>query len=65
MTTPVNVCEYRARHTIDGIPAVTTIDCGQVLGQVPACQECVDRRDFEVRSVLRALRENAVPDQDQ
>lgn len=58
MTVPVNVCEYRTRHTIDGIPAVTTVDCGRVLGLVPACQECVDQRDAEVRSVLRAHRKN-------
>lgn len=34
-------CMYSARHAMDGVPAVTVIDCGPV-GQVPACQSCAD-----------------------
>lgn len=49
-----SICHYRARHTVDRVPAVTTIDCGPVLGPTPACQECVDVRDEEVRATLRA-----------
>ena len=36
------VCRHSARHQSEGVPAVTTIDCGAVVGVVPACQECAD-----------------------
>jgi hypothetical protein len=36
------VCRYGDHHQSDGVPAVTTIDCGAVAGVVPACQECAD-----------------------
>jgi hypothetical protein len=35
------VCQYSAKHKLDGVPAVVVIDCGAV-GKVPACQECAD-----------------------
>jgi hypothetical protein len=35
------VCGYSARHAMEGVPAVTTIDCGRV-GIVAACQACAD-----------------------
>lgn len=35
-------CVYSPRHAMIGVPAVTVIDCGQVVGQVPACQKCAD-----------------------
>jgi hypothetical protein len=36
------VCRYGTDHQSEGVPAVTTIDCGAVTGVVPACQECAD-----------------------
>lgn len=37
-----DVCGYNARHQLENVPAVTTIDGGAVAGLVPACQECAD-----------------------
>jgi hypothetical protein len=39
--TQPGVCEYSAKHKMDGVPATTTIDCGPV-GVVTACQACAD-----------------------
>lgn len=35
------LCEYSARHKMDGVPATTTIDCG-AMGEIQACQACAD-----------------------
>ena len=41
----IQVCRYSLRHAMEGVPAVTEIDCGPV-GIVPACKAC---RGFYVR----------------
>jgi hypothetical protein len=33
-------CLYSTRHRWDGVRATTWIDCGPVVGDVPACDEC-------------------------
>jgi len=35
------VCQYSARHMVQGVPAVTVLDCGPI-GEVPACQKCAE-----------------------
>lgn len=37
-----NTCAYSARHVYEGVPAVTEINCGPVVGMVAACQACAD-----------------------
>lgn len=37
----VKACQYSPQHKLDGVLAVTTIDCGPV-GVVHACQACAD-----------------------
>jgi hypothetical protein len=36
------------------VPAVTTIDCGAVVGVVPACQECADTYARKARGTGRS-----------
>jgi len=33
-------CHYSPLHTLQGVPAVATIDCGLLIGQSQACAEC-------------------------
>ncbi|NED36717.1 hypothetical protein [Streptomyces sp. SID8499] len=35
------VCQYSAKHKMQGVPAVTVLDCGPV-GKVPACRKCAE-----------------------
>jgi hypothetical protein len=39
--TDTQTCQYSAAHMVQGVKAVTTLDCGPV-GKVPACQKCAD-----------------------
>lgn len=39
---PVKVCEYSAKHKWQGVPATTVLDCGPVVGKVPACSKCAE-----------------------
>lgn len=41
LTEDLGVCMYSARHAMDGVPAVTVIECGPV-GPVAACRKCAD-----------------------
>src|SRR5258708_24420923 len=31
------ICQYSPQHTMDRVPATATIDCGPIVGTVPAC----------------------------
>jgi hypothetical protein len=33
------LCQYSAKHNDEGVPAMTTINCGPV-GIIPACESC-------------------------
>jgi hypothetical protein len=35
-------CKYSARHAMNGVAAVTIINCGPVVGMIPACRKCAD-----------------------
>lgn len=36
------ICQYSPQHTMDRVPATATIDCGPIVGTVPACAACAE-----------------------
>lgn len=37
-----SVCQYNLLHAQQNVPAVGVINCGPELGDVPACQVCLN-----------------------